>query len=331
MRDNPISPTIEFNADGVQHGHLRLPYSRDDSAWGSVLIPICVIRNGNGPCALFTGGNHGDEYEGPIALHRLAQTLDLGQISGTVILIPSMNHPAFMAGRRVSPLDQVNMNRVFPGRPDGTPTEKIADYFQRTLLPLADVVLDFHSGGKTLNFVPFAASHYLDDAAQEARCDAARDAFNAPYSLAMREIDGMGMYDDAAERMGKTFVTTELGGGGTATPETVRIAVKGARNLLIHAGILDATPEIAPARHLTQPDDACFHFTNAGGLMEFCTDLGAEVRAGDLLCRLWSPGRTGHAPQEIIARRDGLLIARHHPGMAQPGDCAAVLAVPADT
>ena len=54
--------------DGVQHGILRLPYSRDDSAWGSVMIPICVIRNGKGPTALLTGGNHGDEYEGPLAL-----------------------------------------------------------------------------------------------------------------------------------------------------------------------------------------------------------------------------------------------------------------------
>ena len=62
--------------DGVQHGFLRLPYSRDDSAWGSVMIPIAVIRNGKGPTALLTGGNHGDEYEGPIALFDLARTLD---------------------------------------------------------------------------------------------------------------------------------------------------------------------------------------------------------------------------------------------------------------
>ena len=50
-----------------------------------------------------------------------------------------------------------------PCRPDGTPSEKIADYFQRTLLPMADYVLDIHSGGKTLDFVPFAAAHVLDD------------------------------------------------------------------------------------------------------------------------------------------------------------------------
>ena len=244
-----------------------------------------------------------------------------------MILIPSMNHPAFLAGTRTSPLDRGNLNRSFPGRPDGTPTEKIADYFQRTLLPMADVVLDFHSGGRTLDFLPFAASHLLDDPEQAARCRAARDAFNAPFSIEMREIDALGMYDDAAEAEGKTFVTTELGGGGTATPATVAIAKKGARNLLIHAGILEGTPEIGPTTYLMQPDDECFHFVSTGGLLEMTVTLGAEFARGDLLALIHDPNHTGRTSIPITARRPGLLVARHHPGLIQPGDCAAVLAV----
>ena len=72
---NPITCTLDFEQDGVQHGFLKLPYSRDDSAWGAVMIPLTVVRNGNGPTALLTGGNHGDEYEGPVALSKLAQQL----------------------------------------------------------------------------------------------------------------------------------------------------------------------------------------------------------------------------------------------------------------
>jgi hypothetical protein len=60
-----------------------------------------------------------------------------------VIIVPAMNYPAFRAGTRTSPIDKGNMNRSFPGRPDGSVTQKIADYFQRTSLPLADIVLDF--------------------------------------------------------------------------------------------------------------------------------------------------------------------------------------------
>src|SRR5919198_6650269 len=186
---SPITPTVDFNRDGVQHGFLRLPYSRDDSAWGSVMIPIAVIKNEEGPTALLTGANHGDEYEGPIALFDLARSLKSQDVRGRVIIVPAMNYPAFRAGTRTSPVDKGNLNRSFPGRPDGTVTQKIADYFQRHLLPLADIVLDFHSGGRTLDFVPFAAAHILPDKDQEARCFAAVEAFSAPWSMRMLEID----------------------------------------------------------------------------------------------------------------------------------------------
>lgn len=326
MRNNPISPTIDFAADGVQHGYLRLPYSRNDSAWGSIQIPICQVKRGEGLTALLTGANHGDEYEGPLALVELAAELKAEDVSGRVIIIPFMNFPAFRAGTRVSPLDGVNMNRAFPGKPDGTPTQKIADYFQRVLLPMADVVLDFHSGGKTLDFLPFAASHALDDTEQQARCRAARDAFNAPFSIEMREIDALGMYDDAVETQGKTFVTTELGGGGTATPYTVGIARKGVRNLLIHAGILQGTLALAPTRHLSQDDDRCFHFTNYNGLVDFAVTLGQTVAKGDLIARIWDAEHTGLPPRKFYALIDGIITARHHPGLVQAGDCLAVLA-----
>lgn len=175
LRPSPISATVDFEADGIQHGFLRLPYSRDDSAWGSVMIPISVVKNGKGPTALLTGGNHGDEYEGPIALFDLARKLDAADVEGRVIIVPAMNYPAFQAQTRTSPIDRGNMNRSFPGKPDGTVTQKIADYFQRVLLPLADIVLDFHSGGKTLDFLPFCAAH--------GRCSACRAFFRMPKTM----------------------------------------------------------------------------------------------------------------------------------------------------
>ena len=82
------SATVDFDADGVQHGFLRLPYSRDDAAWGSVMIPITVVKNGEGPTALLTGANHGDEYEGPIALFDLARSLKPEDVTGRVIIVP---------------------------------------------------------------------------------------------------------------------------------------------------------------------------------------------------------------------------------------------------
>ena len=152
--------------------------------------------------------------------------------------------------------------------PTGSVTQKIADYVTRELLPRADIVLDFHSGGRTLDFLPFAAAHVLPDKAQEARALAAVEAFAAPFSMQMLEIDAVGMFDTTAEALGKTFVTTELGGGGTARAETVAIARRGVRNLLRHAGILPGAPEPAPTRWLDMPSADCFTFAEDAGLIE---------------------------------------------------------------
>jgi N-alpha-acetyl-L-2,4-diaminobutyrate deacetylase len=325
---SPVTPTIDLDAPGASHGFLRLPHSRDDSAWGSVMIPIAVLRGAPGPTALLIGGNHGDEYEGPIALFDLARTLDPAALTGAVLILPALNTPAFRAAARTSPIDRGNMNRSFPGSPTGTVTEKIADYVTRALLPRADLVLDCHSGGRTLDFLPFAASHLLPDKAQEARARAAVEAFAAPFSMQMLEIDAVGMLDTAAETLGKTFVTTELGGGGTARAETAAIARRGVRNLLVYAGILNAAPDPAPTRWLDMPSGDCFTFAEDAGLLEPLLDLGAPVAAGQPLARIHPATRTGLAPVELRARLAGLLASRHFPGLIQPGDCAAVVAVP---
>lgn len=326
LRPSPIAATVDFDRDGVQHGHLRLPWSRDDSAWGSVMIPIAVIKRGEGPTALLTGANHGDEYEGPIALFDLARTLRAQDLTGRVIIVPAMNYPAFCAGARTSPIDKGNLNRIFPGRPDGGVTEKIADYFTRHLLPMADVALDFHSGGKTLDFLPYAAAHELADKAQEARCFAAVGAFCAPWSMRMTEIDAVGMYDGVAEAMGKVFVTTELCGGGSASARSVAIAKRGVANLLKHAGILAGAPETSPTRWLDMSAADCFAFSGEDGLVEFLKDLGDPVAKGETVARIYPIGRTGAAPADHRAAIGGLLAGRHFPGLVKAGDCLAVIA-----
>lgn len=326
MSTSPVSPTIPLDADGVHHGFLKLPYSRNDSAWGSVMVPITVIANGAGPTALLTGANHGDEYEGPIALQELAVSLKPEDIKGRVIILPMMNMPAFATGTRCSPIDGANMNRSFPGRPDGTVTQKLCHFIATRLVPQADIVLDFHSGGSTLDFLPFAAAHILEDKTQEAACMAAMQAFNAPYSVRMLEIDNVGMFDTEVESQGKTFVTTELGGGGSSSPRTVAIARKGIRNLLIHAGIMAGDITHAPTRQLDMPDESCFLFSETAGLIEYLIELGDPVAEGQPVARIWPADRTGVAPTECCARRSGILTASHVPGLVKMGDFISLVA-----
>ncbi|MEO1854710.1 MULTISPECIES: N(2)-acetyl-L-2,4-diaminobutanoate deacetylase DoeB [Chromohalobacter] len=332
-RPSPVSPTVDFDAEGVQHGFLKLPISTDESAWGAVMIPVTVINNGPGPTALLTAGNHGDEYEGITALLKLSNTLRAEDVRGRVIIVPIMNVPAATAGKRTSGLDGGNLNRSFPGNPDGGVTEQIADYFTRELVPMCDVALDLHSGGRTLDILPFAAAHRLDDRDQEAHSLAGAVAFGAPVAMMMFELDATKLYDTAVESQGKTFVTTELGGGGTTTPERMAIAERGVRNFLIHYGMVEGTLETPaePQVYVDMPDASCYVQSEHSGLLEMVFALGETVRRGDVIARVYDMTRTGSEPVVYRAQRDGVLVARRFPSQLNMGDTIAVIAQVVDS
>ena len=332
-RPSPVSPTVDFDAEGVQHGFLKLPISTDESAWGAVMIPVTVINNGPGPTALLTAGNHGDEYEGITALLKLSNTLRAEDVRGRVIIVPIMTVPAATAGKRTSGLDGGNLNRSFPGNPDGGVTEQIADYFTRELVPMCDVALDLHSGGRTLDILPFAAAHRLDDRDQEAHSLAGAVAFGAPVAMMMFELDATKLYDTAVESQGKTFVTTELGGGGTTTPERMAIAERGVRNFLIHYGLVEGTLETPaePQVYVDMPDASCYVQSEHSGLLEMVFALGETVRRGDVIARVYDMTRTGSEPVVYRAQRDGVLVARRFPSQLNMGDTIAVIAQVVDS
>src|SRR3954466_16145134 len=107
-----VSADIDYDRAGKQQGCLRVPYSHNLAGWANILIPITLVNNGPGPTLLALGGNHGDEYEGPVALMKLARSLQPQQVHGRVIIIPALNIPAVLAGTRLSPIDGVNLNRA---------------------------------------------------------------------------------------------------------------------------------------------------------------------------------------------------------------------------
>jgi N-alpha-acetyl-L-2,4-diaminobutyrate deacetylase len=327
-----VSSSIDFAAGGKQYGHLSIPHSRNSSGWGALHLPVVSIGNGNGPTMLLTGGNHGDEYEGPIALLKLARTLDAGDVNGQVIIIPALNFPAVMAGDRVSPIDGVNMNRAFPGRRDGSVSSMIAHFVQHRILPLADAVLDIHSGGKTMMFSPFACYHRIPDTDVMEKARQAMLAFAAPISLELVELDAEGMLDTAVEEMGKIFIGCELGGGGTTTTNTVSIAETGVRNLLAHFGIIDERPQsledrgLPPTRMMHMPDSDCYIISDDAGIYEVLIDLDAPVGPGDAVGQVHFAEKPERPPVVYRAAREGTLIGRTHKALVEPGDFLALIA-----
>ncbi|WP_025900119.1 succinylglutamate desuccinylase/aspartoacylase domain-containing protein [Sneathiella glossodoripedis] len=320
-----IRCTIDLSASGAHHGHLIIPHSRDESPWGSLMVPISSFKAADGPVALLTGGNHGDEYEGILSLVKLIQELDPTTINGQIIILPALNYPAVKAGKRLSPLDGGNMNRSFPGDPNGSITQMIADFVYRFLLPMANIVIDVHSGGSLMSFLPTSVIHQLDDPKQMQKTIAAAKAFAAPNCLVLEELDSVGLLDTAVEALGKIFISTELGGGGFSTPETQLIADEGIRSCLAHMGILNASfKKKSQTRFLTTPSNA-YVVAEQDGLFEFACELGAKLKKGEELAFIYDIDAPTEAPKVYTAPCDGIVIHRHLSGLIKRGDCLAVM------
>ena len=120
-----IKSNIDLSKSGYQYGELMLPWSNNSVPLGYHPTPFISIKNGSGKKILIIGGNHGDEFEGPCAIMRLAQNIKYKELKGQVILIPALSFEAVKNSNRVNPLDNKNMNRAFPGDPNGTPLSLI--------------------------------------------------------------------------------------------------------------------------------------------------------------------------------------------------------------
>jgi N-alpha-acetyl-L-2,4-diaminobutyrate deacetylase len=319
--------TVDLDAPGRSVGHFSVPWSRDDSGWGNLLTPIAVLANGDGPTVLVTGGNHGDEFEGPLALRSVLHELDVTDLAGRVIAVPGLNQAALKAGRRLSPIDGGNLNRSFPGDPLGTTTERIADFVTRELVARADIVLDIHSGGQSMVFQPAVMTHDLPDPEQAAATAGYMKVFGAPLAVFADEPDPAGMLDTTVESLGKVFLTTEIWGGRSVSARTIGIARRGILNTLRHAGVIDGEPEYeaAPTRLRMVADGTSI--ATEGGLFQPLIDPGEEVSTGDLLAQIHPLDDLAAPPTALRARVDGVVIMRHDPGLIQPGDPAMTVAV----
>ncbi|MBT5415277.1 MAG: deacylase [Rhodospirillaceae bacterium] len=315
--------------DGKTFGYVRVPYSSDLSAYGFIALPIAIIGHGDGPTALLMAGSQGDEYEGQIALARIARTLSPESMTGRVIIVPMANAPAAQAGRRNSPIDGFNLNRIYPGDVRGRPTAMIASYLERHVMSAADIVLDLHSGGRSLRFLPCATIIDHSDATERSRRLALALAFGAPAVLishAFEERNSSG----AARRAGAVRIGAEIGGGASAENALVDLTFDGVMNMLAWSGIV---PE-SFAKQNQAPADAVYDVVQQrdyvyalhDGLFEPAVLLGDRVEEGDLAGLLHDPSRMLNDPVEGRFRASGRVVCLRVPALSERGDCLAHLA-----
>jgi predicted deacylase len=330
-RPSRISADVDFEREGKQVGYLRLPYSSNVSAYGWIGLPVAVVKNGRGPSVLCMAGNHGDEYEGQLALTKFIREVDPAHVSGRLIIVPAANLPAAMAGTRVSPIDDGNLNRRFPGDPDGPPTDMIAHYFTSVLLPMCEAVVDLHSGGSTLHYLPSALTREQPDRTAYARTLEALEAFGAPYAYVNPPGGESRTLLAVAQDMGLVAIGTELGGSGQVTPETLGVAERGLRAILRHFEVIDADryppdPQASASRMMYVRDATHFVYAPCAGLFEPAFTLGDMVEAGQLAGHVHFVDDPAREAVPVSFAGDGMVLCRRAPAQVERGDCIAHLA-----
>ena len=321
---------LDFDKPGKQISYLRVPQSRDGGAWSTIEVPIAVINGGKGPAVVFTGGVHGDEYEGQIAISRLARSLDSQSVRGKVILLPAVDLPAAIAGRRMCPVDGRDFNRCMPGNARGSFCEMLAHYIDTIIMPQVEVSVDVHSAGNSMEAALCSIMHWVDDPAVIKRTQALTEHFAAPYNVVFWGVDEGGTVAAAAERHGALSISTEIGGYGRVRPDAVRIAERGLDNVLKWMGMIDGKPDTAQpdgshTRQMQVRDQRSYLFAPSDGLFEPKFLPEQEVRAGTLAGYLHFIEEWAREPQPIEFPIDGYIWMAPGSGRVRKGDVMAVI------
>ncbi len=212
-------------------------------------IPVTVIHGAkHGPVLALIAGTHGYEYSPILALQRLPSRIDPQRLAGTIIVVHIANMPSFL-GRTVyySPVDGKNLNRVYPGKPDGTISERIAHAITHEVIEKSDYLVDLHCGDGNEALRPY--TYWMTSGTPEVNEQSKQMALAFGLDYIVIDTDrttdpSNSVYtSNTAILRGKPSITTETGLLGRVDDEGAALAEAGVFNLLRHFKMLPGEPE----------------------------------------------------------------------------------------
>ncbi len=288
-------------------------------------VPFIIINGaGEGPTVYVEAACHGSEINGLEVIRRLVTEEVRPQgLRGAFVIVPVANVVAFTHRQGHTPFDNENMNRVWPGKPDGRMSERIAHVIWENAIKDADYVIDLHTGNSTL------VTHVVYMGGEKVSRDLAR-AFGVEVMIQEeKDTDWQkarfsGKLRNCADASGIPAICPELGGNSKFEPHRIEQGLRGVLNVAKHLGMLPGNP-VLPTRqavvaqgHLTQVK------ANAGGAALFAVTGGDRVKQGDLLCRIYSI-RDFAVVEEVRSPIDGMVIMVAENPVLHTGDMAAMM------
>jgi len=291
-----------------------------------IRIPLFLINgSGPGPRLWIHGSVHGDEYEGPQTIVRLGRQLDPKAINGLVIAIPVLNTTAFESYRRTSPVDNLDLNRVFPGNPDGFLTEQIAYNVFNTIKANADFLIDLHSGGGDLFHRPLSLYTTVGNAENDAKAKEMAEYFGVgQLVLGTRGHFLKGTISVEVSKVGVPCMAAEAGGEGRLNTELVEAEYNGLLNVMKYLKMIAGNP-VHP-KGLSYASDTIYVRCKHAGFFHILVKNDQKVKSGDPLARITD--LFGEEIETVQAPSDGIVVAVRTIPAVTTGDLVAFICPP---
>lgn len=278
-------------------GRQRLQLIVRQLSDGSFLtMPAAVLSDGrDSPRMVLVAGQHGDEWNGPWILHRLANALNPDEVHGTLVILPIANPLAFNEGRRVSAVDSIDLNRSYGGGRPRKPTEHLGTLLWKLVFSRADYVIDLHSGGPG-EYLPFVATPNGKD------LDLAR-ALNLRF-IHLPGQTKAGFLVNVCQQAGVRAVLVEVGRGRSLDWHYHQAVVDGLVNGMRTVGILAGEPVPGPEPYVFRRKEIVS--APRAGFFEPAVELGQRVREGNSL-GIITP-ILAEAGVQVVSPRDGTVL-----------------------
>jgi uncharacterized protein len=221
-------------------GYIEVPAGVD----AATSIPVVVVRGSKpGPVLALVSGAHGTEYASIIALEKLIPRLDPAQVSGTVIILPLVNIQSFLQKvPHINPIDSKSMNRFYPGKADGTQTERASFLITKQVVERSDYLIDYHGGDLDENLRPYSYWPRTGNEKQDAITHDMVLAFGLDHIIMVsdrpKDPNASRYLDNTANTRGKPAIAVEAGYSGTVRPEDVEVLVDGTLNVMRYLKML---------------------------------------------------------------------------------------------
>jgi len=281
---------------------------------GSTLqVPIRIAVGGKpGPTLAIVAGVHGDEPDGMVALLDLWDELPSLDLIGTLILVAIANPMAFAAHQRRSPIDGVDLNRVFPGNPAGTVSERLADALYRVVTENADFLFTLHSWYATGDCLPHVE---FQDTQSRVRAQSLAAAAACGFSWLRAADWHRGLLPRAVADAGIPSIEAEIGGTGCSRATGRAQYRQHILNLMTHLGLLAGTVAPPADVHVCRSIDVA---SPAGGILRNVVDLGDHVVVGQLIATVTD--LAGDCAISVHAECDGVILTVRQYLSTSPGD-----------